>query len=136
MIPSTRSRSDDLDTNEHYGQLAMLDCSGSEDRARQEFKTETDVNYILRRFGVEGNAPQRPLQYGEGDYTLDLQQAYDVVDQTKAAWHKLSPSARTKMPTWRHMLEAMASGRIAEYLKRPQDPKNVPPDPASTPPAS
>lgn len=40
-------------------------CDPSEDKTRQEFKDESDTNWLLRRYGV--NVPQVKPQYGEVD---------------------------------------------------------------------
>lgn len=34
-----------------------VSCGVDEDRAQQQFKDETDINVIVRRFGVTGKAP-------------------------------------------------------------------------------
>lgn len=44
-----------------------LDCSESEDMAKQEFKEEVDINTLVRRFHITGEMPQgvRLPEYGD-----------------------------------------------------------------------
>lgn len=94
------------------------------DRARQEFKAETDVNYQLRRFGVG-----RPLKFGEADYTIDLQGALTAIAAARRAHSKLPKEVRDKYPSWRDMLSAVENGELNSELLKPK-----PPAPAVEPP--
>lgn len=47
-------------------------CPPDEDKTRQEFKDESDTNWLLRRYGV--NVPQASVQYGkEVDFDVSYQ---------------------------------------------------------------
>lgn len=110
-----------------------LDCSDLPDTARQEFKREADVNYILSRFGV-GGIPQRQVSYGEADFDLDLQGAYIANDAAEKAFYYLSPSLREKYKSVAAMLDAMNSGELAKDLAAEKDMAAAKAQPAPTEP--
>lgn len=92
-----------------YSDRAALDFTGTPDPTRQEFKKETDVNYILNRFGV-------PIAKGtwgqEVDYTLDLQNALGAITDARRAHRNLPPDLRKKYPTWQSLLNALEAGTL------------------------
>jgi phage internal scaffolding protein len=49
--------------------------------AQQNFKDETDINYIVRQFGLTGELPGKPLSPQYGDFTgvLDYHSAVNAV---------------------------------------------------------
>jgi len=62
-------------------------CTPEEDRTRQEFKDESDTNWLLRRYGV--NVPQASVQYGkEVDFDVSYQ---DGVNAQREVLANLSP---------------------------------------------
>lgn len=61
-------------------------CDPVEDKTRQEFKDESDTNWLLRRYGV--NVPQVRPQYGEVD--MDAQY-HDAVLAHQEVSEALSP---------------------------------------------
>lgn len=61
-------------------------CDPGEDRTRQEFKDESDTNWLLRRYGV--NVPQVKPQYGEVDMDIQYQDAVQAHQEVAEA---LSP---------------------------------------------
>lgn len=121
MPKAERTQADDEQSK--YSLRSALDCSDSKDMARQEFKEETDINILLAKFGV--NQQQRQPQYGEADYTVDLQQSLHAVEQTKQAHKHLSPEIKSKYPTWQSMLDGMASGELAKDLETLQSAKKI-----------
>lgn len=59
-------------------------CSADEDRTRQEFKDESDTNWLLRRYGV--NVPQASVQYGrEVDMDISYQDALNAQREVQEA---------------------------------------------------
>ena len=49
--------------------------------AQQNFKDETDINYIVRQFGITGELPGKPMNPQYGDFTgvLDYHSAVNAV---------------------------------------------------------
>ena len=64
----------------------------AEDRTRQEFKDESDTNWLLRRYGV--NVPQVKPQYGEVDMDSQYHDAVLAHQEVSAA---LSPDQVEKL---------------------------------------
>lgn len=130
MHPPTRSQTDGL------GDIASLDsgldCSNLPDLARQEFKDEVDVNIMLRKFGIPIAGP---LQFGEIDYDLDLQQAHAAVNVARKVHNKMPQEIKDKYPTWGEFLTAVVRGDVALDLKENQPPASTgdPPAPPPTP---
>lgn len=118
MHPAVRQQSDYL--NEEYSRKAALDTSGPEwkDVTRQEFKAEADINVMLSRFGVMPGT--KVPQYGEADFTMDLQNAFDAVDSAKGAWRKMPAHLREKYPDWRALLQAVITGELKPGFLDPE----------------
>lgn len=129
MQPAIYTQADDDATREQLSRDTGLDCSNDIDSARQEFKAETDVKTILNRFGVAGLQPKQPV-YGEVDYGMDLQEAYDSVNASKRAWQHLSPTMRAKYPSYLAMLDGMTGDdQFAKDLALDLHPAQIPPAP-------
>lgn len=77
-----------------YSEKDIIICTEAEDRTRQEFKDESDVNKLLSRYGV--NVPQVKAVYGEVDTDLDLQGAYMVAQEVR---ERLSPEQLEQLYT-------------------------------------
>lgn len=107
MHPATRKQTDNHDKASRDSGISFV---GTEDRTRQEFRDEADLNILLKRFGVGNN--QRPLTFGEVDYTIDFQQALSAINDARDAWRKLPPAVRDRYPTWRDLLNATESGSL------------------------
>lgn len=103
-------------------QFPGIECTVEEDRARQEFKAESDVAEQLRRYG--GGVPFRNAFV---DYDTDLLQAYDMVEQAADSWSRLPERVRREFRTWPEVELAAANGTLADLLKPP-----VVPPPAAT----
>lgn len=125
MHKAIRSQADDLQLT--YSQMTAIDTTGWEDVARQEFKIEADVNEMLKRFGVISN--QRPIQSGEIDYTIDLQQALEAVREAKRVWERMPAAVKADFPTWQSLLNGANSGELALSL----EPEPEPPPPPAEP---
>lgn len=93
-----------------YSEAAAID-TGTEDLARQEFRDETDINTILKRFGVTG-LPARVPVFGEQDFDMDLQNALHAIDEAQDAWERAHPKVKERYPTWQQLLNAAQAGRL------------------------
>lgn len=92
----------------------------NKDMARQEFKQEADINYMLSRFGV---APQRGAPtYGEWDDTLDLQSAIEMTKRAQAAYRKLPKELRDKFDNMGDFLAAVENGSLVTKEIEPEPP--------------
>lgn len=97
-----------------YSLLARID-TGPDTPTRQEFAEEADINNILMKYGA---APQRPFEGDkEIDYNLDLQQAYEALEQVSKTNFNVPAELRQKYPTWRHVLTAVETGQYEYDLK-------------------
>lgn len=111
MRPPTKDQSDIGQDN------PTIDCTKDRpdgttntDMARQEFKDEADINYILSRYGI--SAPRGAPTYGEWDDTLDLQVALESVRDARYAYYQLPPELRDKFPRMEDMLTALENGSL------------------------
>lgn len=127
MHKAIRSQADDLQNE--YSASTASDPTDWDDVARQEFKVEADVNEMLKRFGVVSN--QRPIESGEIDYTIDLQQAIAAVTEAKAVWQRMPAEIKADFPTWQALLNAANTGdlklRFEEKPVLPEVPREPPP---------
>lgn len=90
-----------------------VDASDSEDNkdmARQEYKNEADINYMLSRFGV--TQPRGAPTYGEWDDTQDLQSSIESVREAKAGFMTLPKELRDKFDSMEGFLKAVDNGSL------------------------
>lgn len=87
-----------------------IDCSGDKDMARQEFKDEADINYMLSKFGI--TQPRGTPTYGEWDDTIDLQSALQSVSDAREAFKDLPVELRNKFPRMEDLLTALENGSL------------------------
>lgn len=92
----------------------------NKDMARQEFKQESDINYMLSRFGI--TPPRGAPTYGEWDDTIDLQKAIDMTKKAQVAYRRLPKELRDKFDNMGDFLDAVENGSLVT--------KDIPPDPA------
>lgn len=107
----------------------LLDASHSptnKDTARQEFKDEADINYMLSRFGI--TQPRGTPTYGAWDDTIDLQSALQAVSDARAAYRELPENLRTKFTRMEDLLAALENGSLV--IKNEEEPKQ--PQPGAT----
>lgn len=86
------------------------DRDDNKDMARQEQKDESDLHYMLTRFGV--TQPRGAPMYGEYDDTLDLQEAINATREARAAYKELPQELRNKFTSMEHLLDAIANGSL------------------------
>lgn len=115
-------RTQDDDLQDYYSDLAGIDMSDqtnkdNRDVARQEFKADADIQTILKRFGVM--SPGREIVYGEADYTVDLQTAFDAMEEAKRAHARLSPELKERYSTWQALLNALHNGSLVINEEKP-----------------
>lgn len=93
-----------------YSLMTALHFDKSEDKTRQEDAADTDLNTMLRKFGI--NIPTRQVTYGEHDFNVDLQAAITSINQAREMHEKLPANLREKYPTWQHVLSSIESGEL------------------------
>lgn len=103
-------RTQDDDLQEVASQESGLDCSDRPDMTRQEFKAETDIHFILQRFGIEHFA--HPGAFTEVDFTQDLQSALAAIKEVEEAHNNLPPELKTKFPNWELVIQQLRSGEL------------------------
>lgn len=118
MQPPTKDQSDIGQDN------VTIDCSapGNKDMARQEFKEEADINYMLSRFGI--TQPRGTPTFGTWDDTIDLQTALQSVSDAREAYKQLPENLRAKFTRMEDLLTALENGSLV--IKN----EEAPPDPA------
>lgn len=122
MYPPTKDQTDIGLENQ------TLDASHSVDNtdmARQEFKQEADINYMLSRFGI--TQPRGTPTYGTWDDTIDLQDALASVREAKDGYSTLPKELREKFPSMEEFLRAIDNGSLVLQNKDAEQPAAVPP---------
>lgn len=95
----------------------------NKDLTRQEFKDETDTNFLLHRFGVE---PLRGTPvYGEWDDSIELQTAFASIADAQDAFARLPDDLKAKFPRMEDLLTAVEKGTLR--LKQGEPPQEEPP---------
>lgn len=89
-----------------------LRCPPEDNRTRQEFKDEADINNVVARFYPFAPPQARVPQYGEQDMSLDLHGALMVVQEARESYASLPESLRAKFPTYTEFVNAVAEGRV------------------------
>lgn len=124
MMPPTKDQADIGVDN------PTLDASHSDenpDMARQEYKNEADINYMLSRFGI--TQPRGTPTFGAWDDTIDLQMALESVREARAGFRTLPKEMTDKFRTMEDMLKAVENGSLV--IKD----EAAPSEPAARPPA-
>lgn len=100
-----------LDNHDRITRECGLVCPLEEDRTRQEFKDETDVNRIVARF-FPFAPPMNPVQYGEQDMGVDLFGSMLAIQNAKAVYGEAPSALLEKYPTFETFVEAFMSGQV------------------------
>lgn len=100
-----------------------IDFSKSKDLARQEYKQETDINYIVQR-----TAPQ-PMLHERGitrDMSAGLKDALDLQVAMRTHWDDIPRQIRKRYHNWNELLGGiykkeivMKDGKLALDIKPP-----------------
>lgn len=101
-----------LDNHDEFTKANGLRCPPEEDRTRQEFKEEADVNAIVGRY-YPFAPPVNPVRYGEQDMGLDLHSAMLSMQHAKESYAELPPKLREAFPTFNEFLQAFMDGRVS-----------------------
>lgn len=107
----------------------LLDASASadnKDSARQEFKQEADINYMLSRFGI--TQPSGAPQYGTWDDSVDLQTAIQSVHDARAAYADLPEVLKKKFGRMEDLLTAVENGSLVLKDEDAPEPRKTPHD--------
>lgn len=80
------------------GRASAVYCEADEDMAKQEFKEESDINTILRRFNVTGQLPQNVRQPTYGDFTgiTNFQDALEAINMARDAFMQMPAEIRRR----------------------------------------
>jgi len=91
-----------LRTEYNYDMNKESDLSGfdwpDDNPAQQQFKAETDINEIVRRFGLTGTLPAdyRPPQSGDFTDVMDFQTAMNAVREAQENFMLMPPELRAR----------------------------------------
>lgn len=127
-----RSQAASVEEMASWSDESGLVCPVEEDKARQEFKDEADVNVILRRFGA-GGFEVRPVRYGVQDMDADLQSVYRAAELAQEGWLRLPEHVRRRYPGWPELLDAVDRGEAVLVDSTGQE--SVPAKEVEPPPA-
>jgi len=127
----------------------MTDC-GTEQITRQEFKDETDIDFILKRYnGTRGRVPM----FEDNDMHLDLQTALQAKRYLDESNLRAPEELQDRYPTPAKIIEGIESGSYIKDIEKLQaeksriaelelikkgtmtPPQNTPATPESTPKA-
>lgn len=75
-----------------------VDCSYDDDLAKQEFKDETDINTILKRFNVTGQLPTGVRMPTYGDFTgvSDFREALHAIQEAEDSFMAMPAHIRKR----------------------------------------
>lgn len=116
-------------------------------RTQQQFKDETDINTIVRRFGLTGELPQNVRPPVSGDFTgiMDFQDALNAVIAAERSFMELPGALRARFANDPQLLMDFVAdpnnydeARKLGLLKPPEPqapPVRVTVQPPATPPA-
>jgi len=109
MNPPERTQVETDTEREYYGQLTLIVCTKEEDKTRQEFKKEADVNELMKRFGA---VPPSRVPGGEWDFNLDLATAFDAVRTVRDGFRSLPADLREIYKTPQDLIDAVIRGEV------------------------
>lgn len=115
-----------------------LDFDPEDDKTRQEYRDESDIHFLLNKFGGIDD-PRRPLQFGEADFDVDLLQAHEVIRSARERYNSLPQHIRDQFPDMLSVIAAHESGKLPDFDAPKQPPagrEGVPPDQTDGEPAA
>lgn len=130
MARALRTQADDLGDEYTAATAINFDPSDPDARSvtRQEFKTDADINTILRKFGVDAFNKQ-PI-FGDINYDVTLQDALHLLTRANELHRRLPESLRAKYPDRGSILLGLDDGTFQADLEAADNP---PPTPAPAP---
>lgn len=83
---------------ERYSLKTGLSCEGSENRTKQEFRNETDINTILKRFNVTGQLPTgvRMPSYGDFSGVQNFMDAANAIALARESFEEMPARVRER----------------------------------------
>lgn len=132
MYPAIRNQRSVIHQSDYDTPLDASYIRGHPERgamARQEDRDETDLNTIVARFGLTGNAPpQKVARWGVAlDDDADLQTLYIMRADAQRAFHQMPKDVREKYKNWHAMLDAIHTGELKVKEIGAEPPTPVPP---------
>lgn len=132
MHPAIRTQTDGL--NDQASEAAGLSFDPETDMARQEFMEETDINYVLRKYGRLPDA--RPFTFGDTiDADTDLLTAFEALSNAQASFDQLPQQVRNLYPDVQSLMEAVEKGEVSLGSKPASEGSGAPPEPQAAAPA-
>lgn len=131
MRGPVRRQTDDEDFAE-WSRMTAVTFPVDEDRTRQEFANEADINVMMRKFGVNAFASRGVPKWGhEVDYDVDLQQALNGIEEARRIHEriqgKLEPELQDRFPTWESLYTGLVDGSFKAALDEVRKPPEPPP---------
>jgi len=96
FVPPVLRAADSYDTD--AASLASATVNNEPSLVKQEFAEESDINFIVRQFGLTGQLPTSVAVPLEGDFTevLDYQSALNAVIAADASFMQMPADVRTR----------------------------------------
>lgn len=116
MHPATRQQKDypfDAESIE-----SALDCATDPEGksvTRQEQAPDTDANRILSQYGIPYG---RPMTFGEVNYNLSLQEAYEHRDTYMKVYAALPQPIKDKYPSFMDVMRGLDSGQLQADIQQ------------------
>lgn len=98
----------------------VVDCSGDTPLTRQEFKDEADINNLVARMLNGQSVPMGQPQYGDADYTKDLDGAYQAADELVATYDGLPRGVRENMTKSEFLTRILAGEQLEAFTEEPR----------------
>lgn len=89
----------------------VLACDPKDTKTRQEFKKESDVNWLLKKYG--GNIPMAQVRYGEEVFGVDRLQAIESIRAAHEAYLEQPEAVRAKYPDYESIYRALQDGTFS-----------------------
>lgn len=138
--PQTQTDSDEVRDARSLATGIAFDPSS--DPTRQEFAEESDINFLIRRYGRIPDTGMA-VRFGEQlSFDMDLMTAFEAMSNARASYDQLPDHVRAKYPTIESLMAGLESGELSLAMPNPgseapagkQEPQS--PAPAGAPPAN
>lgn len=91
---------------------------------RQEYLADSDINTLIKRFGVDGHARQ-PL-FGVLDFDRGLQQAFDDIHNANKLFNSLPAELQPKYRSLADVMAGLADGTFTKDIEEALTKRNAP----------
>lgn len=104
----------EIDFGDREPSRYAIDFSDAEDKTLQSFKDDADINNLVRRFKLTGQAPMPNMSPFYGDFTQveDYQSAMNMIIAARESFHALPAEVRKKFNN--------DPAQLIEYLNDPK----------------